>query len=157
MDVWWKGQPNDGEVDSWISGNENCLVAFHRYRACTSETPSGSPFGSECDAGKGVAYVRLRQTNGRELDVFWSHTQATLRTPEYDVPLPKFEKQRRKQLEELAAMVAHWSPLKPIEMLAQRARYGLFPAEGDVIATGPHFVTRADAGKAIELSRRSIR
>jgi simple sugar transport system substrate-binding protein len=45
----------------------------------------------------------------------------------------------------------------PIEMLAQRARYGLFPAEGDVIATGPHFVTRADAGKAIELSRRSIR
>jgi len=26
-----------------------------------------------------------------------------------------------------------------------------------VIATGPHFVTRADAGKAIELSRRSIR
>jgi endonuclease/exonuclease/phosphatase family metal-dependent hydrolase len=110
MDVWWKGQPNDGEVDSWISGNENCLVAFHRYRACTSETPSGSPFGSECDAGKGVAYVRLRQTNGRELDVFWSHTQATLRTPEYDVPLPKFEKQRRKQLEELAAMVARWSP-----------------------------------------------
>ena len=45
----------------------------------------------------------------------------------------------------------------PIEMLAQRARYGLFPAEGDVIATGPDFVTRADAGKAIELSRRSIR
>jgi simple sugar transport system substrate-binding protein len=45
----------------------------------------------------------------------------------------------------------------PIEMLAQRARYGLFPAEGDVVATGPHFVTRADAGKAIELSRRSIR
>ncbi len=45
----------------------------------------------------------------------------------------------------------------PIQMLAQRARYGLFPAQGDVIATGPHFVTRADAGKAIELSRRSIR
>jgi simple sugar transport system substrate-binding protein len=45
----------------------------------------------------------------------------------------------------------------PIEMLAQRARYGLFPSEGDVVATGPHFVTRADAGKAIELSRRSIR
>jgi simple sugar transport system substrate-binding protein len=42
-------------------------------------------------------------------------------------------------------------------MLAQRARYGLFPSEGDVVATGPHFVTRADAGKAIELSRRSIR
>jgi simple sugar transport system substrate-binding protein len=45
----------------------------------------------------------------------------------------------------------------PIEMLAQRARYGLFPAEGDVIATGPHFVTPADADRAMELSRRSIR
>jgi simple sugar transport system substrate-binding protein len=45
----------------------------------------------------------------------------------------------------------------PIEMLAQRARYGLFPSEGDVVATGPHFVTKADAPKAMELSRRSIR
>jgi simple sugar transport system substrate-binding protein len=45
----------------------------------------------------------------------------------------------------------------PIAMLAQRARYGLFPDQGEVVATGPHFVTRADAGKAIELSRRSIR
>jgi simple sugar transport system substrate-binding protein len=45
----------------------------------------------------------------------------------------------------------------PIAMLAQRARYGLFPDQGEVVATGPHFVTRADAGRAIELSRRSIR
>jgi simple sugar transport system substrate-binding protein len=45
----------------------------------------------------------------------------------------------------------------PIAMLAQRARYGLFAGQGDVIATGPHFVTPADAAKAIELSRRSIR
>ena len=45
----------------------------------------------------------------------------------------------------------------PIQMLAQRARYGLFPAQGDVIATGPHFVTKADAAQALELSRQSIR
>ena len=45
----------------------------------------------------------------------------------------------------------------PIVMLAQRARYGLFPAQGDVVATGPNFVTRADAGRALELSKRSIR
>jgi len=45
----------------------------------------------------------------------------------------------------------------PIVMLAQRARYGLFPDQGAVVATGPHFVTRAGAGKAIDLSRRSIR
>jgi simple sugar transport system substrate-binding protein len=45
----------------------------------------------------------------------------------------------------------------PIVMLAERARYGIFPAQGDVIATGPNFVTARDAGKAIELSKRFIR
>jgi simple sugar transport system substrate-binding protein len=41
--------------------------------------------------------------------------------------------------------------------LAQRARYGLFPAQGDVIPTGPNFVTAANAAKAVELAKRSIR
>jgi simple sugar transport system substrate-binding protein len=45
----------------------------------------------------------------------------------------------------------------PVVFLAERARYGIFPAQGDVIATGPNFVTARDASKAIELSRRSIR
>ena len=45
----------------------------------------------------------------------------------------------------------------PIEMLALKARYGIFPSEGDVVATGPHFVTRGDAAQALELSERSIR
>jgi simple sugar transport system substrate-binding protein len=45
----------------------------------------------------------------------------------------------------------------PVVYLAQRARYGLFPSQGDVVATGPNFVTKENAGKAIELSRRSIR
>ena len=45
----------------------------------------------------------------------------------------------------------------PVTMLAQRARYGLFPSEGDVIATGPHFVTKGNAAQALDLSRRSIR
>jgi simple sugar transport system substrate-binding protein len=45
----------------------------------------------------------------------------------------------------------------PIEMLALRARYGIFPSAGDVVATGPHFVTRGDAAQALELSERSIR
>jgi simple sugar transport system substrate-binding protein len=45
----------------------------------------------------------------------------------------------------------------PVVLLAQRARYGLFPAQGDVIPTGPNFVTRDTAAKALELSRRSIR
>jgi simple sugar transport system substrate-binding protein len=45
----------------------------------------------------------------------------------------------------------------PIVLLAERARYGLFPAQGDVIPTGPNFVTKGNAAKAIELSARSIR
>jgi simple sugar transport system substrate-binding protein len=45
----------------------------------------------------------------------------------------------------------------PIVMLTQRARYGLFPARGDLVPTGPNFVTAREAGKAIELSKRSIR
>jgi simple sugar transport system substrate-binding protein len=47
----------------------------------------------------------------------------------------------------------------PVTLLANRARYGLFPARhrGSVIPTGPHFVTAADAARVIELSKRSIR
>jgi simple sugar transport system substrate-binding protein len=45
----------------------------------------------------------------------------------------------------------------PIEMLALRARYGILPAQHDVIATGPNFVTRDNAEQALELSERSIR
>ncbi|WCB92956.1 hypothetical protein DSM104299_01656 [Baekduia alba] len=45
----------------------------------------------------------------------------------------------------------------PVVLLAERARYGLFPAQGDVIPTGPNFVTKGNAAKAIQLSSRSIR
>jgi simple sugar transport system substrate-binding protein len=45
----------------------------------------------------------------------------------------------------------------PVVMLANRARYGLLPAQGDVVATGANFVTRQNAAQALELSERSIR
>jgi simple sugar transport system substrate-binding protein len=45
----------------------------------------------------------------------------------------------------------------PVVFLAERARYGLFPAQGDVIPTGPNFVTKANAAQAIKLAERSIR
>jgi simple sugar transport system substrate-binding protein len=45
----------------------------------------------------------------------------------------------------------------PVVMLVNRARYGLFPSQGDVVATGANFVTRANADRALELSERSIR
>ncbi|MEA2229533.1 MAG: simple sugar transport system substrate-binding protein, partial [Solirubrobacteraceae bacterium] len=45
----------------------------------------------------------------------------------------------------------------PVLLLSQFARYGLLPAQGRVIATGPHLVTRATADQAIRLSQRGIR
>jgi simple sugar transport system substrate-binding protein len=45
----------------------------------------------------------------------------------------------------------------PVVLLAEKARYGLFPAHAGVIATGPTFVTKANAARVIGLSRRSIR
>ena len=45
----------------------------------------------------------------------------------------------------------------PVVLLGELARYGLFAAQGRVIPTGPHFVTRATAAQAIRLSRRGIR
>ena len=45
----------------------------------------------------------------------------------------------------------------PVVMLAQQARYGLFPSSGQVVATGPHFVTRETASLALQLSSRGIR
>jgi simple sugar transport system substrate-binding protein len=45
----------------------------------------------------------------------------------------------------------------PVVMLANYARYGLLPAQGDVVATGANFVTQANADQAIELSQRLIR
>jgi simple sugar transport system substrate-binding protein len=45
----------------------------------------------------------------------------------------------------------------PIVFLTELTRYGLFPAQGDVIATGPNFVTSQTAEQAERLSEQGIR
>ena len=45
----------------------------------------------------------------------------------------------------------------PIVLLAERARYGLFPAQGEVIPTGPSFVTAKTAEQVQRLSTLGIR
>ena len=41
----------------------------------------------------------------------------------------------------------------PVMLLAERARYGVFPRAGELIPTGPQFVTTGDAAdELIELS-----
>jgi len=45
----------------------------------------------------------------------------------------------------------------PVLFLAERERYGLFPSQGEVVPTGPSFVTRANAAQVERLSRLGIR
>ena len=45
----------------------------------------------------------------------------------------------------------------PVVFLAERARYGLFPAQGEVIPTGPSFITSAEAAQVERLSLLGIR
>jgi simple sugar transport system substrate-binding protein len=56
-------------------------------------------------------------------------------------------------IDQQAYLQGYW----PVVMLAQQARYGLLPGRGELLPTGPNFVTRKDAARVIELSRRSIR
>jgi simple sugar transport system substrate-binding protein len=45
----------------------------------------------------------------------------------------------------------------PVVLLAEEARHELFPARGELIPTGPHFVTRANAAEAMRLSEAGVR
>jgi simple sugar transport system substrate-binding protein len=64
----------------------------------------------------------------------------------------------RGRLEFAVDQQAYLQGYLPVVLLTERARYGLFPATaGDVIPTGPNFVTKDNADKVRELSARSIR
>jgi simple sugar transport system substrate-binding protein len=45
----------------------------------------------------------------------------------------------------------------PIVLLAERSRHLLFPARGELIPTGPDFVTPENAARVLQLSRSGIR
>ena len=45
----------------------------------------------------------------------------------------------------------------PVVLLAERARYGLFPVQRGLIRTGPNVVTRKTAARVLRLNRRGIR
>ena len=45
----------------------------------------------------------------------------------------------------------------PIVMLTQLARYGLFPSMGQIVSTGPNFVTKDNAALALRTSARGLR
>jgi simple sugar transport system substrate-binding protein len=45
----------------------------------------------------------------------------------------------------------------PVVLLTQYERYGLLPAAGSHVKTGPHFVTKREAARVLRLTRRGIR
>jgi simple sugar transport system substrate-binding protein len=45
----------------------------------------------------------------------------------------------------------------PIVLLAEEARHGVFPAEGRLIPTGPHFITKANAAEAVKEQAAGVR
>jgi simple sugar transport system substrate-binding protein len=83
--------------------------------------------------------------------------QDTVKVATFDLGPDVLNAVRAHQLLFAVDQQAYLQGYLPIVLLTQRARYGLFPAQGDVLPTGPNFVTAQDAGKAIELSKRSIR
>ena len=45
----------------------------------------------------------------------------------------------------------------PVVLLAEQIKHGIFPAKGELVPTGPHFVTKDTAEQALELSSQGIR
>ena len=45
----------------------------------------------------------------------------------------------------------------PVIMLSEEVKHGIFPAKGELIRTGPHFVTKDTADQAMRLSAQGIR
>lgn len=75
----------------------------------------------------------------------------------FDLGPDVLEAVRRGDLDFAVDQQAYLQGYLPVVLLTQYARYGLFPAQGEVLPTGPNFVTRENAAKTLELSRRSIR
>ena len=45
----------------------------------------------------------------------------------------------------------------PVILLAEQIEHGIFPAQGELVRTGPHFVTKDTADQAMQLSAQGIR
>jgi simple sugar transport system substrate-binding protein len=106
------------------------------------------------------AVLGLNATTGTEsVDaVRRDHRQAQTTVGTFDLGPDVLRAVRRGQIVFAIDQQAYLQGYLPVILLAQRARFGLFPSRGgELIPTGPNFVTRRDAGRVIELSRRSIR
>jgi simple sugar transport system substrate-binding protein len=105
---------------------------------------------------EGIDAILTLNSTGGMLAVKAVHAM-TVKVATFDLGPDVLRAVQRHQLLFAVDQQAYLQGYLPIVLLTQRARYGLFPARGDLVPTGPNFVTAQDAGKAIELSKRSIR
>jgi simple sugar transport system substrate-binding protein len=106
------------------------------------------------------AVLALNSTTGLEswAAVRRDHRSGRTRVATFDLGPDVLRAVRRGGIAFAVDQQAYLQGYLPVILLAQRARYGLFPARrGALLPTGPNFVTRRNAGRVIELSRRSIR
>ena len=91
------------------------------------------------------------------VEALGARANKAVRLATFDLSPTVLEQVRAGQIAFAVDQQAYLQGYLPIMLLAQRIRYGLFPGEGEVVATGPSFVTRATAPRVLQLSRRGIR
>ena len=104
--------------------------------------------------------VLTLDTEGAEaaLDVLRSDDRARgIHLATFDLSPRVLEAVRDRRMEFAIDQQAYLQGYLPIVLLTQKIRYGLFAGEGNLIPTGPEFVTRATAGQVVSLSERGIR
>ena len=103
----------------------------------------------------GVDAVLTLNNTGGEIAIDAAPVGATLGTFDYT---PKVLRAVRSGRMEFAIdQQPYLQGYLPVVFLAERARYGLFPAQGQVVPTGPSFVTSANAAQVERLSLQGIR
>lgn len=101
--------------------------------------------------------VLTLNTDGAEAALDAVRTGRRVRLATFDLSPPVLEAIRAGHMEFAVDQQAYLQGYLPVMLLSQRVRFGLFPAEGDVVATGPSFVTRATASQVMRLNTRGIR
>ncbi len=103
----------------------------------------------------GVDAVLTLNNTGAEIAIDVAPAGATLGTFDYT---PKVLRAVRTGRMEFAVdQQPYLQGYLPVVFLAERARYGLFPAQGEVVPTGPSFITSAEAAQVERLSLLGIR
>jgi simple sugar transport system substrate-binding protein len=90
---------------------------------------------------------------GLELD----HLLGSVHLATFDLSPEVLSALKRRQMEFAVDQQPFLQGYLPIVFLSEYHRYGLIPARGSLVPTGPSFVTRADADRVAQLIKQGIR